>query len=170
MAKKRLQPPQPPEITRKLQVNRVQLIGMPLIILLPVLALFGMFGETADTVSAASAQIELRVEYPTRFRYKLTHPITVSLHNISEQFFSTVQVGFEREYVEGFSMVTFTPTVKQITDTFYFVEINDLGPGETRIVSVSVQAEKFGHHTGRITVTPDNAGELQVSISTFSFP
>lgn len=138
--------------------------------LVPVLALFGMFGETADSVSAASTEVELRVEYPTRFRYKLIHPITVFLHNNSEQSFSIVQVGFAREYVEGFSMVTFTPTVKHITDTFYFVEINDLGPGETRVVSVTVQADKFGRHTGRITVRPDNAEELQVSISTFSFP
>lgn len=163
-------PPKPPEITRKPQFHRIQLIGLPLILLIPVLALFGTFGETADSVSTASTQIEVRVEYPTRFRYKLIHPITVSLHNASEQSFGTVQVGFEREYVESFSVVTFTPTIRHITDTFYYVEINDLGPGETRIVIATVQADQFGNHSGKITVTPDNAEELEMSISTFSFP
>ena len=50
-------------------------------ILVPVLALFGMFGETVDSMSAANAQLEMRVEYPTRFRYKMIDSITVSLHN-----------------------------------------------------------------------------------------
>lgn len=164
------QPPQPPPVSRKLQFHRVQMIGVPLMMLIPVLALFGLFGETVNSVDASSTPLEMRVEYPTRFRYKMIDSIRVSLFNKSDQPLATVQVGFDRAYIEGFSTVTFTPSVKHITDSFYFVEVNDLQPGETRIISVTIQAEKYGKHQGTITADPENSDALEVSIATFTFP
>ncbi|HEY3477015.1 MAG TPA: hypothetical protein VGK56_20520 [Anaerolineales bacterium] len=139
-------------------------------ILIPVLALLGMFGESYHEITTSNPDLEVQVRYPTRFRYKMIDAVTVSLTNISAQPFATAHIGFDREYVEGFSAVIFTPSVKHITDTVYLVELNDLQPGETRIISVSIQAEEYGRHKGTITVTPENWEALQVSIDTFTFP
>lgn|SRR5688572_29232234 len=173
LAKKRQQnaePPQPPPIERKLKLYLTQIIGIPLLILVPVLALLGMFGETEDKVTTSNPQLEMQVDYPTRFRYKMLDSVIVSLSNTSAQPISAVEVGFERSYVEGFSTVTFTPAAHEITDSAYFVEVADLQPGETRIISVDIQAEKYGRHQGAITATAENAEALRVLIETFTFP
>lgn len=164
------QPPQPPEVARKLQFHLIQLIGLPVIMLIPILALLGAFGETVGSASASNAQLELRVEHPTRFRYKMIDEVTVSLTNSSSQAFPTLQVAFDRQYIEGFSTVTFTPAVSHITDEAYVVELTDLQPGETRMVAASIQAETYGNHSGVITVTPENGEALQVTVGTFTFP
>lgn len=173
MAKKKQQnaePPQPPSIERKFKLYLTQMIGIPLLILVPVLALLGMFGETEDKVTISNPQLEMQVDYPTRFRYKMIDSVTVSLSNSSAEPISTVEIGFDRSYVEGFSTVTFTPAAHQITDTAYVVEVADLQPGETRIISVEIQAEKYGRHQGAITATAENAEALRVVIKTFTFP
>ena len=173
MAKKKQQnsePPQPPQIERKLKLYPTQLIGIPLLILVPVLALLGMFGKTHHEVAASSSQLEIRVEYPTRFRYKMIDAVTVSLTNLSPQPINTLAISFDRSYVEGFSTVTFTPATEQITETVYLVELTDLQPGETRVVSVAIQAERYGLHEGAITVIPESEEELRVLIETFTFP
>lgn len=164
------EPPQAPSIKTRFQIPRFQLIGMPLVMLIPILALFGIFGESVDSVSASNPQLEMRVEYPTRFRYKMLDSVTVALFNASEQSFPTVELRFDRAYIEAFSTVTFTPSVKSITEEDYIVEVTDLQPQETRIISVTVQAEKYGKHSGAITAAAENAEELRVLIDTLTFP
>lgn len=163
-------PPQPPPISRKFEIRLYQMIGLPLIMLVPILALLGIFGETVDSTVISSPQLEMRVEYPTRFRYKMLDSITVTLRNVSGQPISALDVRFARAYIRGFSTVTFTPPVKSITEEDYILELNDLQPEETRIITVSIQAEKYGTHKGTIRVTPESAESVQVSLGTFIFP
>ncbi|HSL30461.1 MAG TPA: hypothetical protein VK900_14775 [Anaerolineales bacterium] len=173
MAKKKKQhtePPQPPSIERKFKLYPTQLIGIPLMILVPLLALLGIFGKTHHAVTASSPQLEMRVEYPTRFRYKMIDAVTVSLTNISAQPITALEASFDRTYIEGFSTVIFTPAIEQITETAYLIEVTDLQPGETRVVSVAIQAERYGMHQGAITVTPGAGEALYVMIETFTFP
>lgn len=172
MAKKKQQsePPQPPSMERKFKLYPTQLIGIPLMILVPVLALLGVFGETHHEVTASNPQLEMRVEYPTRFRYKMIDTVSVSLTNISAQPINTLEVSFDRTYIEAFSTVTFTPAIEQITETVYLLKVTDLQPGETRVVSVTIQAEGYGMHEGAITVAPESGEAIRVLIETFTFP
>lgn len=139
-------------------------------LLVPVLALLGIFGASKESVRASSSQLELQVEYPTRFRYKMIATIAVSLFNASPQALDIVQVRFDQSYISHFSTVTFTPSVTYITHEFYIVEVTDLQPGETRLVSVDIQAEDYGRHRGHITALPENGGEALVALDTFTFP
>lgn len=165
-----LEPPQPPSIKREFKLNPIQIIGIPLMMLVPILALLGAFGESDHAVTASNPGLEMHIEYPTRFRYKMTDSVTLSLSNTSSEPFSRVEIAFDRNYVEGFSTVSFTPSVKHVTDTAYVVELSDLQPAETRVISVSIQAENYGRHSGSITATPDAGQPLRVSIATFTFP
>ena len=110
------------------------------------------------------------MEYPTRFRYKMIDAIDVSVFNASSETIPVVQVRFDRSYIEQFSTVTFTPSVKEIAADAYVVELNDLQPGETGAVSVTIQAEIYGNHSGTVTATSENADDLQVPVGTFTFP
>lgn len=164
------QPPQPPSIETRLRFHLHQLIGIPLIILIPILALFGMFGETLGAVDASNAQLQMHVEYPTRFRYKMIDSIEVLLFNASDQVIPTVNVHFDRAYIEQFSTVTFTPSIKTISEDVYLVEMTDLQPQETRVISITIQAEEYGKHSGTISAAPEGSEGLQVQVDTITFP
>ncbi|HSL43670.1 MAG TPA: hypothetical protein VK897_09580 [Anaerolineales bacterium] len=169
-ASKPSQPPQPPSIEPKIRFYPHQLIGIPLMMLIPILALFGVFGQTVSSVDASNPQLQMHVEYPTRFRYKLIDSITVSLFNASNQVIPTVNVHFDRPYIERFSTVTFSPSIKTITENAYIVEVTDLQPHETRAISVTVQAEKYGKHGGTIWAAPEGSEGLRVQVDTITFP
>ena len=77
--------PQPPPFQRKLQFHPTQRIGIPLLMILPILALFGLFGETYTTNHAENEQLSMQVEYATRYRYKMTNDLRVSVTNLSNQ-------------------------------------------------------------------------------------
>lgn len=163
-------PPKPPEFIRKFKFNLVQLIGIPIFLIIPVLALFGVFGESADKVRASSAEFEMQVEYPTRFRYKQVNPVEVSLRNTSSQIIPALTVSFDHFYISKFSETQFTPQVKEVIENSYKVELNYIQPGETRRVSVSLQGEHYGRHNGSITAETERGSRADVNISTIIFP
>lgn len=138
--------------------------------LIPILAIFGVFGETIHKVTESSQDLEMHVKFPTRFRYKMIDSVNVSIRNTSNQPIPTVLVTFDRAYIENFSTVTFTPSVKHVTETAYIVELTDLQPGQAQVVSLSIQAEKYGHHEGVITAKPYGGEELQARVTTLTFP
>jgi hypothetical protein len=146
-----------------------QLAGMALIMLVPLLTLFGLFGTTRASTSASNQEIEMRVQYPTRFRYKMISPLQVAVRSLSSRPLSTVTVQFDRSYIEQFSEVTFTPAVKTVTDESYVVELQDVQPGETRYVSATLQAEEYGGKRGTVTVTA-GGDPVQAAVETFVFP
>lgn len=164
------QPATPPDIRRRLQFHRLQLFGMPFVLLIPVLALSGLFGEGSRTVSASNDVLEIRIEHPVRMRYKMIHTVDISLRNISPDSLPVVSVRFDRSYVDGFSTMQFSPEVKSIDDSIYIVEVADLAPNETRVVSVELQAETYWRWSGDITVLPDGAGSVGLHVHTFIFP
>lgn len=174
MAKKKKEAPkpsQPPDVNKKFQFYSFQWVGLPLILLIPILALFGLFGESVESVSTSNQQLDMSVEYPTRFRYKMIDEVTVSLSNVSEQAIPGVLVNFDRQYIEAFSTVTFTPSLKSISNLDYIMEISDLQPGETRVVTLTIQAEKYGLHRGVIsTAAPGEGSDLELPVATFTFP
>jgi hypothetical protein len=164
------QPPQPPPFPRKIQLHRVQLIGMPLLMLIPLLALFGVFGETFATVEEANATLAVEVTYATRYRYKLANPLEVSVHNRSADRLSVVEVRLTKAYIDQFSGVSFTPQPEAITDEFYIIELHDLAPTETRVVSVTLQGEEYWRHTGRVVVSTTGTQPVTLPLVTWIFP
>lgn len=163
-------PPQAPDVERKLKFHLLQMIGAPFILLVPLLALFGVFGESIRSASAASPALDMRVEYPSRFRYKMVDSLTVYLSNTSPQSIPGVRVRVDQAYVDSFSAVVFSPSVQYISGAAYVVDIGDLQPGETRLLTVRLQAEDYGMHRGTVSATPEGGAELRVAISTFVFP
>lgn len=98
MAKKKKEPS---KVERKFEIHIFQIIGIPIMILVPILALFGLFGESVDTMSTSNQQLEVSVEYPTRFRFRMIDEITVSLTNVAGQSLPSVLVSFDRQYTDG---------------------------------------------------------------------
>jgi hypothetical protein len=168
--KKDPQPPQPPQLDRKFQLHPYQYIAIPLLFLMPVLALLGVFGETVTTKTGSNEDLTVRVEYTSRIRYKMLAPLTVYITNRTDTPLETLTVRFDRAYIEGFSQVTFTPQAQTVDEDAYVVELQDVQPGETRVVEGDLQAEKYGEYKGSVMVSADGVDSVDVMLEAFLFP
>lgn len=140
--------------------------------LVPLLAILGLFGETFTTTQAQNDRMTIQVRYATRYRYKLENPVEVAVFNASPAPLATVEVRFAKAYIDQFADAAFTPQVKRITDQFYIVELHDLQPAETQVVTVSLQGERYGRHRGVIVVVDagNPTNEVATPLATWIFP
>jgi hypothetical protein len=165
-----VQPPQPPEFTPKFKLYPYQYIGMPIILLIPILALLGVFGEKVAETEAASGDLQVRVEYPLRTHYRLQHEIEVAITNLSEQVLPALTIQFDTNLMRAFTDITFAEEPERITGDGYEVRIEDVAPGETRLVSVDVRAERYWAHDGAISVSGEGVDPVSIPLSVFVFP
>lgn len=165
--------PQPPQIEKKWTFKKVQLIGMPVIFLIPLLAILGLFGASSTTASASGERFAVEINYPARYRYKMSNPLTVRLENLAAQTVPTVTVSFDRDYIAAFSAVSFTPAASEVTDDAYYVQLTDVQPGEVRLVVVEMQAEQYWWHEGMVAIAAGGVQEpadVAIDVRTLVYP
>ena len=165
-AEETARPPEPPEVARRIALHPGQAIFLALLTLFVALALFGAFGSTQATAHASGPGLELAVEHPARFRYREVAPIRITLRNTSGRPLDTVRVRLDEAYVSAFSNVTFTPSPQGAWE----VVLTDVEPGEVRLISGELQAERYGRHRGTVTVTARGLRPLALDVATFTFP
>jgi hypothetical protein len=161
------QPPDIPPIERRLRFYWLQLLGMPVIMAVPLLALLGVFEPNRQTASATSAALELRVEYPDRIYYHVSEPIHVTVTNLG-QATAPISITFDAEYINSFAHASFTPDVAD--ERGFVVVLDAIGPGETRVVALELEAEALGRHEGAISATSGGAPPASVEIGSLALP
>jgi hypothetical protein len=142
------EPERPPVIKAKIELSWKQRLGFPILIAIPILALFGIFGEREARIRVTSGTLDVRVSYPTRFRYRQVQSLDVSVSNLSERVLDTVSVSFDTAYISRFSGVRFDPAAR----TAYTVDLTNVKPSESRLVSVELWGQDYGNHRGSIVV------------------
>jgi hypothetical protein len=147
-----------------------QMIGIPILLLIPFLAVLGLFGISTEQKYEATDNVAVTVEYPTRFRYKQTNAIQVSITNQTSSTLNEVLVQVDRSYIDQFSDVVFTPQVSRITDDFYEVNLTNIAANDTQYVHVAIQAQQAGIHKGNIVVQPSVGDSVEVNLQTWAFP
>lgn len=163
-------PPKAPDVRRRATFHLVQAIGVPLLALIPLLALFQVFGTTQGEARASDGPLTVEVTHPGRFRYKTILPLEVTVRNTGDTALSGVTVFLETDYVEHFSTVTFTPSPQRVSDEAYVIDLGEIPPGESRVVDGMVQAERYWGASGRITVASDGPERAELEVATFVFP
>lgn len=158
-------PPQAPPIDRYVKLRPLHRGLVSALFVIVALAAFGLFGETRGAVEARSEGLALRIDYPTRFRYKQVNPMRVYVRNVSGKAIDTVRVRFDDSYIDPFSNVTFTPSASEV----WQVVLTGLKPGQTRRIQVHLQGEQYGRHTGTVMAT-SNIDSVRTEVSTFIFP
>lgn len=160
-----LGPTAPPQTRRRIALTRKQRIGIPLMTLIPLLALLGAFGERSATLEAASASLAVSVQYPVRFRYRQTEPIEIAVRNLSSRILDTIDVSLDTAYITRFANVRITPEPRRA----FTVELTGVKPGEQRLVAADLEGEHYGRHHGRIVVSVPN-DSITVIVRTLVFP
>lgn len=141
-------PPEAPEHHPRTRIPLGQMIGVPFIMLLPVLAIAGVFDDRRAVVTDASESLSVRVEYPARTRHRVVNAISAWVMNHSASTMDTVFLSLDATYVEHFTDLVFTPDVSRA----YRIELTDVAPGETRLVQVELRAHSYGNPSTEVSV------------------
>jgi hypothetical protein len=159
------EPPGLPDVPRRVRLYRAQWIGIPVLILIPVLAALGVFGETRAQAEAAVGPIHMQVDYPVRLRDGQRSAIDVRLENRSAAVVDSVSVAFAADYLHHFADVAFSP----VPTTPYELTVVGLQPGDSAKLRVEFQGDRPWRSRGRIGLSLDG-DTAHVRISTFIFP
>jgi len=148
----------------------MQLAGIAFLLVLPVLAVLGVFGESFDSASATDAGIRLQVSYPSRLRYRQDSTLELTVSNTGAQSPGSLSVHFERSYLDRFSGVSFTPQVTLATERAFVIELGTLAPGESRVIILQLTGGQYGRHEGRIWVEQNGSRTAALDLTTLVFP
>lgn len=168
--KQPVRPPPAPAFDRKICLDRAEKIGLPLLLVLPLLALSGVFDKRVETVTATASGIELHLDYPARSRFQLNEKLEVQLRNSGPHPVRRLSLNVDREYLKHFSQVQFHPLPARIDADAYTVDFNELAPGETRLLQINLQPKDGGRHPGRVWVHSPGQTTGEVRFSTYIFP
>lgn len=156
-----------PDRPRRVTLDRLQRIGVPLLSAVPLLALLGAFGESRVRGDEAGAGLSVQVEYSSRYRYKQINTLRVQVENGTSHALDTVVVELDSAYAARFSTLMFIPSARAPFE----MELLDLQPGEVAGVWVELQAERYGRHRGDLVVYASGLPDtVRISLSTFVFP
>jgi hypothetical protein len=140
--------------------------GLAVIVLVPALAVAGVFGESWEQSAAESPNLSVRIEFPSRFRYKVLQSLTASITNRSAHAIDTIHVRLDSSYALRFSAVTLTPPAERV----YEVALRHVAPGETRQVVIEVRGERYGRHAGRLRISSTSGDTLAIPVHSVVFP
>jgi len=157
--------PRAPVGAPRWKLTRKQWVGLPALALVPVLALFGVFGERSATITAATPSLGVRVTYPERFRYRQSERLEIAVTNRSTRVLDSVRVSLDTAYLARFEDVRVAPAPR----TPYEVWLAPIAPGETRLVVVELTGKRYWRHAGSLGVA---MGDERASfrISSLVFP
>jgi hypothetical protein len=96
----------------------------------------------------------------------MLNSINTSVTNRSTRPIDTITVRLDSSYALRFSTVVFTPAAERAFE----VPLTDVAPGETRLVVMEIQGERYGRHRGRLHIETPNGDTLAIPISTMIFP
>jgi len=157
-------PPPPPETERRIRLRPLQWVGVPLVLVLPVvLGALGVFGESWDTAHASSSTVSATVHWPTRFRYKQLNEIQVRVENRTAAPIDTVTIVVDTTYLSRFSTVRGVPAL----DEPYRLHLLDVRPAEPRLAIIELQAERYGRHRGLLSIIAGDTARVPLWTTIF---
>ena len=138
----RVRPPEPPQVPARVRIGSVQAVGVPLLALLPVVALTGLLGEREGHAGSVSAGgVSLRADYPTVLRFRTLHELRITVSNEGSTPLPSASLQIDHSYLRAFTRVQTTPAVEVVTPQHHEVNLGPLAPGESRRVVATLEAD-----------------------------
>jgi hypothetical protein len=162
-------PPSPPLQGKLWRFYRHQMVGIPLLLIITIAAMAGLFGDTESTTTKTEGDLEARLVVPNRFRFKMIGPLTLKVTNRGRDPIEATMVRISRPYLEEFSNVRFSPAESHISGEWHVFELGEIAPGDSVVITGEIQAESFGAHRGSIEVQSDDT-IIELEAETWAFP
>ncbi|MFZ5477766.1 MAG: hypothetical protein ACOZNI_13405 [Myxococcota bacterium] len=139
--------PHPAEARHRFHLPALQSIGMPILGLVTLLAVLGVFDPAHESRLVWAGDLAVVVRWPTRLRETQAEVAEIELRNEGTAPFSA-SVAFEGAWLDAFRDVHVDPGAEEARS----VAFADIGPGESRRVRVQLRAERSGWHRGTVHV------------------
>jgi hypothetical protein len=149
----------------RIRLTRKQWIGVPVLALVPILALLGVFGDRQKTIAITSPSLGITINYPERMRYRQSELLEISVLNRGQRALDTVLVSVDTSYLSRFIGVRGTPP----PTTDFSVPLFDVHPGESRLLSVELTGNRYWRHPATVSATTGRE-RTTVAFSTLVFP
>lgn len=162
--------PRPPELDRKIDLARYQWFALPLLFCVPILALFGVLGETYTTTTVQQNGVEMVVNYANRAHYEANNQVSILIRNNSGRDLTDATLEVERAFLDRFSQINFNPSLSIIMDSVYRIELGDLASGTSRVVTIGVQPDHMGDQRGSVALVVAGEPVASVELAMFVFP
>lgn len=157
--------PRAPTDAPRVRLTRKQWIGLPVIALVPLLALFGVFGERQKTIAIVSPALGITINYPERMRYRQSEILEISVVNRGQRVLDTVLVSVDTSYLSRFIDVRSNPP----TTAEFVVPLLAVRPGESRLVSIALTGDRYWRHPATVSATA-GPERTTAAFSTLVFP
>jgi hypothetical protein len=157
--------PRAPTHSPRVRLTKKQMIGLPVLALIPILALLGVFGDRSKTLAVSSPSVGLTVDYPDRMRYRQSDVLRISIVNRADRVLDTVLVSLDTSYLSRFIGVHGVPA----PSVQWVVPLTGVKPGDSRLVTVELTGDQYGAHPGMISAATGTE-RTTVTFSTFVFP
>jgi hypothetical protein len=161
-----LYPPDVPDMERRVRFYPRQVVGLIVLALVPILAMLGLAGEHRTEHVAASAVLQVKVEYPTRMRSTRHGVLRLEATNRSDGQLGPVRILLPASYRSGFADRELARTATPDGE----IVLPALGPGEAGTAQVDLLAHRAGRHHGTLRVIPVEGDTLTISLRTFILP
>jgi hypothetical protein len=156
-----------PQLPKRFRMWKHQWVGIPVLLAIPILALTGFFGDSFETsVSGRADLLELHAKFPTKARYGFEDEIRLEVRNKSGRTLPKVEVLLDPEYLAQFSEVYIHPS----TERPYQLVLRDVGPGESRKITVEYRGKSYGAHSGKFKALVDGTEVAVAEIGSYTFP
>lgn len=147
---------------RVVRLGALEWIGIPLLALLPALALLGALGpahtEVEETVPAANLRLELR--HPARLRHKSDGALRVRVHNSGPTERRGLTIGLDQHYLDHFGRVLALPPPQSLSGEALRIPLPPLAAGESASVRLVLEANDWGRRTGWIELGDERGQAL----------
>lgn len=157
---------QTPKITTKIRLWRYQWFGVSFLFIIPILALFGVFGTSSKKITRFEGGVEAIVTYPTTVRYGQSNTLQIELINRSGDQIDGLTTRFNANYINRFSEVSFVPEIQKS----YEVDVRNLSPGKSRFILVQLKAKDYGRHNGEVVISKAGLNLFRINLNTMVFP
>lgn len=159
-------PPEPPDVVPSLRLSVAQWVGIPLLALVPLVALAGVFGESKAERVDRHGPLLASANVPTRFRYRQRLTLEVSVANRSNAPVSDVRVRVDSSYLDRFSNVSLSPHA--LPDGS--VAFGSLTPAASVLLAVTLEGERSGVIRGAAVVTDAQGDTVRIPLKSTVFP
>jgi hypothetical protein len=159
-------PPEPPDIVPRLRLSVAQCIGIPLIALVPLVALARVFGESMVERADQRGPLLVSARVPARLHYRQRMTLDVSVANRSDAVVNDVRVRVDSSYLDGFSGVALAPQAAPDGSVYF----GSLAPAASVRLTVTLEGDRTGTIHGATVVTDARGDTARIPLASTVFP
>jgi hypothetical protein len=158
-------PQDPPELPRRIHLYKSQWIGLPILFVLPILAILDVFGERREVIAESRDPLWVSVDYPTRLRAGQRSDVLVRVVNRSADPVSALAVEWDPQFLAGFAAVERMPPHDHAP-----AEPFDLEPGGEQLQRIELEGNTLWRHRGLVSVAWHGREPIRIELRVFVLP